>query len=459
MYQKIDISNLSITHFFFIGIGGIGMSALARYFNAKGANVMGYDKTITPLTNQLVEEGISIHFEDTIHHIPEYCTPENTIVIYTPAIPKNHKQFHFFKENQFSMKKRAEILGDITKNRFTIAVAGTHGKTTTSTMIAHLLKVAGINVTAFLGGISTNYNSNLLLGTNTENEIIVVEADEFDRSFLTLSPNIAVITSVEADHLDIYGTGNELKKSFIEFSKNIEEDGCLIVHFDFAKDFNYDFQYSLSEGDFKCQNLTVQQRKFVFEVITPNNVISNIQLAQPGFHNAENAIAAIAVALELGINENYIKEAFDTFNGVKRRFDWQISNEKLVYIDDYAHHPTEIKQFITSVKKLIPSMKLTVVFQPHLFSRTRDFALEFSESLSLADEVILLEIYPARELPIEGVNAAMLLENITCEKSLLTNEELLHKLRTEKIELLATLGAGDIDNLVEPIKQILLKNA
>ena len=221
MYQKIDISNLSITHFFFIGIGGIGMSALARYFNAKGANVMGYDKTITPLTNQLVEEGISIHFEDTIHHIPEYCTPENTIVIYTPAIPKNHKQFHFFKENQFSMKKRAEILGDITKNRYTIAVAGTHGKTTTSTMIAHLLKVAGINVTAFLGGISTNYNSNLLLGTNTENEIIVVEADEFDRSFLTLSPNIAVITSVEADHLDIYGTGNELKKSFIEFSKNI----------------------------------------------------------------------------------------------------------------------------------------------------------------------------------------------------------------------------------------------
>ncbi len=443
-------------HFFFVGIGGIGMSALARYFHAQGKKVIGYDRTGTHLTSLLIKEGIEVHFEDDLANIPAEFTLETTQVIYTPAIPEGHSQLNFFKENGFSLKKRSRILGDISSNKFTVAVAGTHGKTTTSTMIAHLLKVTGRNVTAFLGGISTNYDTNYLQGLPEENEIVVVEADEFDRSFLTLKPDLAVISSVEADHLDIYGTGSALKDSFKEFASLV--DKALIMQVDFTDGFNPKFNYSCDKGDYHIDNLKVENRKFVFDAITPFGNIERIELAQPGFHNVENALATIAIGQQLSIPNEDIRMAFESYQGVKRRFEWKINEPELIFIDDYAHHPTEIRQFIRSVKKLMPSKKLTAVFQPHLYSRTRDFAKGFSESLSLADEVILLDIYPAREQAIPGVESAMLLENITCEKQLCSKEELERLLDERAPELLVTMGAGDIDKLIAPIKTKLLEN-
>ena len=455
--ENIDIQNSSfkIQHsdkVYFIGIGGIGMSAIARWFNANGKRVAGYDRTQTLLTDKLVEEGIAITFEDSESTIPEEFK-ENTLVVYTPAIPEDNVQYNYFKSQNIELYKRSQVLGMITEDYLTIAVAGTHGKTTTSTMIAHLLHSAGEECTAFLGGISTNLNSNLLLAKNDLEQIIVVEADEFDRSFLTLFPDIAVVTSVEADHLDIYGKADSLVDSFKKFAAKIDGDGTLIVQNEFASHFNADFNYSKSEGDYYAENRRVENGRVYFDAKTPDGYIRNIPLNQPGHHNMENALAAIAVAQQLDIPKKKIIEAFETYSGVKRRFEYVVKSDNFTYIDDYAHHPTEIKAFLSSIKELYPDKKLTAIFQPHLYSRTRDFAEGFSESLSIADELILLDIYPARELPIEGVNSEMLVEKITCDVQLSKKEQVISLLKEKNnLEVLVTVGAGDIDTLVAEIK-------
>ena len=455
--SKINSSDINLNSFkkvYFIGVGGIGMSAIARWFNANGKQVAGYDKTNTPLTKKLMEEGISITFEDSESSIPEEFKSD-VLVVYTPAIPNNSVILNYFKNQGIDLYKRSQVLGMITEDYLTIAVAGTHGKTTTSTMIAHLLHSAEEECTAFLGGISTNLNSNLLLANDELEQIVVVEADEFDRSFLTLHPDIAVITSTDADHLDIYGESNELMNSFKDFAKKVPQDGSLIVQDDSATNFKTNFSYSKTEGDYKVENRRVESGIVFFDAKTPNGYVRNIQLNQPGSHNMENALATIAVAQQLDIPKKKILEAFETYSGVKRRFEYIINTENLVYIDDYAHHPTEINAFLSSVKELYPDKKLTAIFQPHLFSRTRDFAEGFSESLSLADELILLDIYPARELPIEGITSQMLLEKVTCKNQLCKKENVIDLLQSkDDLEVVVTIGAGDIDSLVEQIKKL-----
>lgn len=459
MMEELDDIELSdtgmrIEHFrkvYFLGIGGIGMSAIARWCKANGKDVAGYDRTATTLTRRLEEEGIAVTYEDSISAIPKAFTA-NTLVVVTPAVPQDAAQLQYFRQSGLTMLKRSEVLGLITEDYLTVAVAGTHGKTTTSTMIAHLLHHAGEECTAFLGGISTNLNSNFLLAENDLEQIVVVEADEYDRSFLRLHPDIAVITSVEADHLDIYGEANALTESFIEFAQKIPEEGSLIVQQKVAPLFSYDFSYSTSEGDYIITDVRKEEGVVLFDTKTPGGMIRDIQLHQPGIHNLENALAAIAVAQQLDVPKKKIKEAFATYLGVKRRFEYIIKTDDFVYIDDYAHHPTEIEMFLRSVKELYPGRKVTAVFQPHLYSRTRDFAEGFSESLSIADEVILLDIYPAREKPIEGVSSEMLLKGITTEKVLSTKETLLDDLKSRQLDVLVTVGAGDIDTLVSQIK-------
>lgn len=452
---EIDDSKLNIGHFrniYFIGIGGIGMSAIARWCKAGGKNVAGYDKTKTPLTEKLVQEGIHITYEDLESTIPEQYTSD-TLVVYTPAIPSDSIQLNHFQNGSLPVLKRSEVLGMITEDYLTIAVAGTHGKTTTSTMIAHLLHAAGEQCTAFLGGISANLNSNLLLAENELEQIVVVEADEYDRSFLTLHPDIAVITSVEADHLDIYGKADALVESFKEFAQKVPQEGTLIVQHDFSDQFKCNFDYSKSEGDYHAENRRVEDGRVYFDAKTPEGYIRNIPLNQPGNHNMENALAAIAVAQQLDIPKKKIIAAFDTYLGVKRRFEYIAKTDHLIYIDDYAHHPTEINAFLSSVKQLYPDKKLTAIFQPHLYSRTRDFAAGFSESLSIADEVILLNIYPARELPIAGITSQMLMNDIHTTKQLCDKEKVMELLKSmTDIEVLVTIGAGDIDTLVPQIK-------
>ena len=455
--EEINDSELNIQHsdkVYFIGIGGIGMSALARWFNANGKQVAGYDKTQTPLTDKLVEEGISITFKDDETTIPEEFK-NDVLVVYTPAIPSNSVQLNYFKNQGIKIYKRSQVLGMITEDYLTVAVAGTHGKTTTSTMITHLLHSAGEQTTAFLGGISVNLDSNLLIAENELEQIIVVEADEYDRSFLTLHPDIAVITSTDADHLDIYGKSDELMISFKDFAKKIPLEGSLIVQSDSASHFKTDFSYSKTEGDYKVENRKVENGTVFFDAKTPNGYIRNIQLNQPGHHNMENALAAIAVAQQLDIPKKKILEAFQSYSGVKRRFEYIIKTDNFIYIDDYAHHPTEITAFLSSVKELYPNKKLTAIFQPHLYSRTRDFADEFSKSLSLADELILLDIYPARELPITGVTSQMLLEKVTCKNQLCKKENVIELLKSKNdLEVLVTIGAGDIDTLVSKIRNM-----
>lgn len=454
-------------YIYFVGIGGIGMSALARWFKANGFQVAGYDKTLTTLVQTLIEEDIEVNLEDEVSAIPaEFLEdPDLTLVVYTPAVPVKHKQMLYLRDNNFLILKRSQVLGMLTKNLRTVGVAGTHGKTTTSSIVAHILRHAGINSTAFLGGITQNYGTNLLLNNPTDNleEVIcVVEADEFDRSFLTLFPEIAVVTSTDADHLDIYGKHEVMLESFKEFVGQIDESGVLFMKsgLDLASATKAKvFTYSLSEGDYYTDGIRIENARFVFNIVFPEGRIENIAMMIPGFHNIENSLAASAVALYLGVSTEKIKEALESYRGVKRRFEYQLEMDGKVYIDDYAHHPAEIEAFLTSVKALYPGRHVTAIFQPHLFSRTRDFADGFAKSLSLADRVVLLEIYPARELPIEGINSEMLLGKIDIsDKILISKDKLLEVLPLLNTDVVVTIGAGDIDTLVGPIKSILVNS-
>lgn len=452
--MSLDLNK--IYHVYLIGIGGIGMSALARYFHAQRIAVAGYDLTPSPITKELEELGIDIHYREAIELVPPKITQEKkySLVIYTPAIPSTHKELNWLKaEGGVNMMKRSEVLGLISAHYKTIAVSGTHGKTTTSSMIAHVMNQSEVKCHAFLGGIATNFNSNLLL--NDRAEYAVVEADEFDRSFLTLSPSIAVTTSVDADHLDIYGEEEELLKSFQLFVDKISDNGVLFYQNDIELNTPNKVSYGLNDGAFKAENIQVVNGDFIFNAVTPKGIIDSVKLGISGLHNIENAMATIAVCQEVGIPNQTIKEGLASYAGVKRRFEYQIKTNDLVFIDDYAHHPNEIKALVSSVKRLYPGKKITGVFQPHLFSRTRDFIDEFATQLSALDEVLLLDIYPAREEAIEGVTSEWLKSKMTNNVTLVTKQEIVDKLITNKQEIVLTIGAGDIGQLVTPIKEAL----
>lgn len=448
----------SIHTVYFIGIGGIGMSALARYFKAQDKSVSGYDKTETDLTKQLVEEGIAVHYTEDVDQAPK----DADLVVYTPAVPADHKELMFYRENNFYLLKRSEVLGLITNSSFNICVAGTHGKTTISTMIAHILRHSGYGCNAFLGGVSVNYDTNFW---SSPNNVCVVEADEYDRSFLRLSPDIAVITAMDADHLDIYGTEEAMEEAFIEFSGKVKQDGLLLSKFGLKRGSDLDAAnhqtYSLQNesADVHGANVRIIQGSYEFDVMMKDFMLDNVKLNMGGMHNVENSIAAIAVARRLNIRAEKIKEAVEAFRGVKRRFEYIIRNKNMVFIDDYAHHPEELRALITGAKTLFSGKRCTVVFQPHLYSRTKDLAPEFAKVLDLAHEVILLPIYPARELPIAGVSSNMILDRMySDDKHLMSKDELLNWVKTHEVELFITAGAGDIDTLVQPLKEILTES-
>lgn len=453
----------TIKSVYFIGAGGIGMSALVRYFLSKGKEVAGYDRTQSELTEELIKEGANIHYEENISLIPDSCKiKKDTLVIFTPAIPQTHKEFTYFKENGFEILKRAQVLGMITTTEKGLCVAGTHGKTTTSTLTAHLLHQSHIGCNAFLGGISKNYKTNLLL-SETSN-YVVIEADEFDRSFHWLTPFATVITATDSDHLDIYGTREAYLESFNKYTSLICPGGYLIAKkgIDLSPGVQEGvkiYTYGITDGDFKAENIRIGNGEIVFDFISPFGNINDIKLGVPVYVNIENGIAAMALAQIAGVSNEEIKNAMPTFSGVDRRFDFKIKEDNLVFLSDYAHHPAEIRQSISSIKALYPDKKVTAVFQPHLYTRTRDFYKEFAKSLSLADEIILLDIYPARELPIEGVTSKLIYDNIQegKVKTLCKKEELLDLLKKKEIEVLITLGAGDIDNMVPQIYNILKK--
>jgi UDP-N-acetylmuramate--alanine ligase len=486
----VDLKNIS--RIYFIGIGGIGMSALARYFSSKGVTVSGYDKTETNLSKQLQNEGINIHYTDDINLLDK----DAQLIVYTPAVPKEHKEFIYYQQNNYTLLKRSDVLGKITDDCFNICVAGTHGKTTISAMIAHILRDSGHGCNAFLGGISTNYNTNFL---SSEKNVCVVEADEFDRSFLKLKPDVAIISAMDADHLDIYGTEEAMQNAFVEFSEKIKPNGLLLSKHGLKKDkelkATVHLRYSLQNdaADIYASNITMSNGSYSFDVMSADWTLDTVILNMGGMHNVENVVAAISVAQHLKIDPAKIKTAVENFKGVKRRFEYIIapskhskqsasqspslpiaigmdkSRDEIIFIDDYAHHPEELKALITGAKTLFSGMRCTVVFQPHLYSRTRDFAKEFANILDTADEVILLPVYPARELPIEGVTSELILKEMKMAKtSIKTKEELLNYLKFSKGSLstceegwgeggtlFITAGAGDIDSLVEPIKQIL----
>ena len=453
-------------NFYFIGVGGIGMSNLARYFLANGKKVAGYDKVASDLTRQLNAEGAQIHYEDQVNLIPEiFKDKENTLVVYTPAVPSDHSELTYFRQNGFQMMKRAQVLGEITKAKRSICVAGTHGKTTVSSMIAHLLKQSSVDCNAFLGGILKNYDNNLLLSDNSD--LTVIEADEYDRSFHWLSPYMAIVTSVAPDHLDIYGTEEAYRKAFVHFTSLIREGGALLMESgvtivpQLKKNVRlYRYQYNaqapeggLGAADFYAQNVKIAKGEITFDFVNPQSVIPGIQLGVPVEINIVNAVAALAVAWLNGVSDDELRKGMASFRGAKRRFDFHIKSDEIVLIDDYAHHPEELEASIASVRKLYPERKLTVVFQPHLYSRTRDFYKEFAKSLSLSDEVILLPVYPAREEPIPGVSSQMILDEVTVpEKRLLDYNELVDFIRKESLDVLLRAGAGDIELLVEPVK-------
>lgn len=448
---------------YFIGIGGIGMSNLARYFLLKGANVGGYDRTESELTETLSKEGALVHYEDNLLLLPaEFTDKENTLIVYTPAVPTTHSELNYFKDNDFVIVKRAQLLGEITKQSDAICVAGTHGKTTVSSMVAHLFKQSHIDCNAFLGGILKNYNSNLLL--SEKSNFTVVEADEYDRSFHSLQPHIAIITSADPDHLDIYGTEEAYKESFEKFTSLISPNGHLILKIDAhltpkVNDSVKVWSYSETKGDFHAENIRIGNGEILFDFVSPKSTIKDVYLGVPVKINIENGIAAMAAAELSGATPEEIKEAMGSFMGVKRRFEFHLKNENIIYIDDYAHHPQELKAAIVSIKALYPDKKLTAIFQPHLYSRTRDFANEFAESLSLAEDIILLDIYPAREEPIEGVSSKIIFDKITSpNKQLIVKSELLDLISKKNPELVVTFGAGDIDRMVPRIKEILSKN-
>ncbi|MFM2368464.1 MAG: hypothetical protein RL619_764 [Bacteroidota bacterium] len=442
--------NLNQIHnVYFIGIGGIGMSNLARYFKNLGKQVSGYDKTPSALTNELIESGISIHFEDSIDLIPTNFYVENTLVIITPAVPKAHSEWNYFLERDFQVKKRAEVLGIITKDTFCFAVAGTHGKTTTSGILGHILYESGADVTAFIGGIVENYNSNLIGSGKT---VTVVEADEFDRSFLHLHPNIACITSMDADHLDIYGTSQAIEESFVEFASKVEDKSNLFI----TKELPLEGITCAVNEDavFKAFNVRIGNGSYVFDVQTSNEIIKDLHFGLPGKHNLMNALMAIAMANIFGTPTDAIAKAITSFKGIKRRFSYQIKTEKLVYIDDYAHHPTEINAVHQAVRELYPNQKVLAIFQPHLFSRTRDFADDFAKSLSAFDDVVLLDIYPARELPMEGINSQWLMDKMTNNhKKIVPKSDIISTILASDATVIVTIGAGDIGELVPSIKK------
>lgn len=453
----------NIQSIYFIGIGGIGMSNLARYFMSKGKKVAGYDRTETPLTKELVKEGAVIHYTDDAKLIPDFCkNGDDTLVVYTPAVPSDNEEVKFFQSNGFTMQKRAQVLGTITKSSKALCCAGTHGKTTTSSMLAHILKQSHLDCNAFLGGILKNYNSNLML--SDKSEFTVIEADEYDRSFHWLHPYMALITSVDPDHLDIYGTEEEYLKSFEHFTSLIQPGGALVMKYNIklspkvAGEVKV-YTYSIEKGDFHAKNVRIGNGEIYFDFVTPKGVIDNIHLGVPVKINIENGIGSMALAWLNGATDDELRGAMATFQGAKRRFDFILKTDKIVMIDDYAHHPEELAASITSIKELYPNKKLTGVFQPHLYSRTKDFASEFAQSLSLLDELILLDIYPAREKPIEGVTSKIIFDKVTCPKTLCNKEELLPLLEKKNdIEILLTIGAGDIDRLLEPIYNLLKQN-
>ncbi len=447
--------NLAQIHnVYFIGIGGIGMSALARYFKSIGKNVAGYDKTQTELTDELETLGIAIHFEDAIESIPTEFYTENTLVIVTPAVPVSHSEWNYLLERNYQIKKRAEVLGIITKNTFCFAVAGTHGKTTTSSILGHILYESGSDVTSFIGGIVENYNSNLIGNGKT---ITVVEADEFDRSFLHLHPDIACITSMDADHLDIYGDKKAIEDSFEEFADKVSDKSQLFV----TKNLPLEGVTVAvnEEANYKAFNIRIENGNYLFDVQTPKEIISNLEFGLPGKHNLTNALMALAMAKTFGTSNDAIAKALKSFKGIKRRFSYQIKEKNLVYIDDYAHHPTEINAVHQAVSELYPNQKVLAIFQPHLFSRTRDFGDDFAKSLSAFDEVILLDIYPARELPIPGITSKWLLDKMTIlDKKLVTKEALIPTILQSDAKIIVTIGAGDIGELVPTIKKALNEN-
>ena len=445
--------NLNQIHnVYFIGIGGIGMSALARYFQNIGKNVSGYDKTPTMLTDELIAGGMSIHFEDNISLIPAEYYVENTLVIITPAVPISHSEWNYFIERDYVVKKRAEVLGIITKDTFCFAVAGTHGKTTTSSILGHILYECGADVTAFIGGIVENYQSNLIGNGKT---VTVVEADEFDRSFLHLHPNIACVTSMDADHLDIYGDASAIEDSFREFADKVADKTKIFVPKGLPLE---GLTVGINEeATYKAFNVRIENGYYVFDVQTPSETIENIQFGLPGRHNLMNAMMALAMAKTFGSPTKTIAKALASFKGIQRRFSYQIKSDKLVYIDDYAHHPTEINAVHQAVRELYPNEKVLAIFQPHLFSRTKDFADDFAKSLSQFDEILLLDIYPARELPMEGITSSWLLSKIkNTNKKLISKTELISAILESKAKIIVTIGAGDIGELVPKIKQALI---
>lgn len=432
---------------FFIGIGGIGMSALARYFHSVGKSVYGYDRTNTELTRELEKIGMSIHYTDDVNNIPSSLTKENTLVVITPAIPKSHSEWNYFIDNGFEIKKRSEVLGLITKDTYCFAVAGTHGKTTTTAILGHILHQSGVDVTAFVGGIVENYHSNLIGNGKT---VTVVEADEFDRSFLKLYPDMACVTSMDADHLDIYGDSSHIEDSFREFANKIQDKTKLFAPTDLSLNAT---KIGFSQSDsFQAENIRIENGAYVFDVHTTEETIKDIRFHLFGKHNLSNALMALSMAKTYGISDENIRKALESFKGIERRFSYKIKTDNLVLIDDYAHHPTEINAVYKAVKELYPTRKNLVIFQPHLFSRTRDFLEGFAESLSQFDEVILLDIYPARELPIEGITSGLLLEKINnSNKKLVSKQELDNEVLTSNAQIIAMVGAGDIGEMVMPL--------
>lgn len=447
---------------YFLGIGGIGMSALARYFKAKGFAVAGYDRTPSELTRELEREGISIHYEDDLQLIPsEFRDKSETLVVFTPAVPQTMGEFVWLRDNGFEIMKRSQVLGEVTRMQRAICISGTHGKTTTSTMTSHLLHNSHVECNAFLGGISKNFSRNLLL--SEKSDLVVVEADEYDHSFLTLSPYMAVVTAVDADHLDIYGTEENYRKGFEDFTSLIVPGGVLLmkkglpIQPRLQKDVKL-YTYSVNEGDFHAENIRIGGGEIIFDFVTPERVIPDIALGVPVYVNIENGIAAMTMAYLNGVTEEEIRKAMKSFAGVKRRFDFHIKSADFAFLDDYAHHPAELRSSIESVRALYPGKRICGVFQPHLFTRTRDFADDFAKSLSMLDELVLLEIYPAREKPIEGVNSQMLLDKVSIQdKMLCAKSELVDCLSQKNFDVLLMVGAGDLDLLIPDVEKMLLK--
>lgn len=458
----MDLQLSDIKRVFFVGIGGIGMSAIARYFNSINISVYGYDRVCSPISSSLEEEGINIIYKDETKEIPcEFKDCFSSLVVYTPAIPSTNKILNYFKNSDLFLKKRSEILGIIASTKQLIGVAGTHGKTTVSTMVAHNIKQSHIDCSAFLGGISKNYHSNLILPENINASVTIMEADEFDRSFLQLYPDIAVITSIEADHLDIYGSKEELQKAFNQYISQIKENGILVYKYGLGINKpeikSYTYSYNNSDADFYISDLRVISGCYVYNLNTPFGQISQIKTKYPGRINLENSVAASAASLLSGVLPHELKESIFSFSGVKRRFDVQLETDELIYIDDYAHHPDELKAIITSVNELYPDKIVCGIFQPHLYSRTKDFSIEFGKALNLLDKIYLLDIYPARELPIKGIDSHFLSTKIEKDVLVVSKSELLNSIDKENFDILLTLGAGDIDRLVEPLVTLLKK--